>query len=107
VPVSRGRFSFTDTEGIAHAVEVDAESLYEAVALAVAEFRTDEIMTQAPAAMTEFCVTVMKKPVEHRIRFKRVAEWCEPTTKGGPAETIRRERMRKILDGKGIRGIRD
>ena len=33
------RVSFTDGEGIMHAVQVPAASLYEAAALAVAEFR--------------------------------------------------------------------
>jgi hypothetical protein len=51
-----------------HAVEVNAESPYEAVALAVAEFRQGEILTETPGAMTEFCVTVLRKPIERRIR---------------------------------------
>ena len=58
---SRCRVSYTDSEGITHAVEVDAVSLYEAVALAAAEFRQDEIITDGPAPMTEFCVTVLRK----------------------------------------------
>ena len=62
------RLAYTDPDGIIHAVEVDADSLYEAVALAVAEFRDDEIITYTPAPMTEFCVTVLRKPVEHRVR---------------------------------------
>jgi hypothetical protein len=66
-------------------VEVDADSLYEAVALAVAEFRNDEIITDAPAPMTEFCATVLRKPVEHRVRFKKVQEW-------GPALNEKRTR---------------
>ncbi len=82
------RVSFTDTEGISHAVEVVAESLYEAVVLAVSEFREDATMTDAPGPMTEFTVTVQRKPVEHRIRFKQVQEWCQPSTKGGPAGMV-------------------
>src|SRR5664280_3617718 len=39
LPVARCRVSFADQDGILHAVEVDADSLYEAVAHAVAEFR--------------------------------------------------------------------
>jgi hypothetical protein len=33
---------------------VDAETLYEAVALAVAEFRQDQINESSPGTMTEF-----------------------------------------------------
>jgi hypothetical protein len=94
---TRCRVSYTDPEGIIHAVEVDADSLYEAVALAVAEFRNDEIIIDAPAPMTEFCVTVLRKPVEHRVRFKKVQEWVRPSTKSGPAGIVLRERLRKLL----------
>lgn len=58
--ISRCRVSYLDPEGLDHAVEVEAESLYEAVALAVAEFRQGEIISAAPGPMTEFCVTVPK-----------------------------------------------
>ena len=92
------RVSYTDTEGVTHATEVDAESLYEAVALAVAEFREDG-MTAPPGPMTEFMVIVLRKPIEHRIRFKKVAEWVQPSTKGGPAEMVKREKLRKLLAG--------
>jgi hypothetical protein len=35
-------------DGLEHAVEVDAETLYEAVAMAVAEFRQDQINESSP-----------------------------------------------------------
>ena len=50
--------SYTDQEGIEHAVEVEAESLYEAVALAVSDFRGQELQFDEPKAMTRFTVTV-------------------------------------------------
>jgi hypothetical protein len=97
VALSRCRVSYTDTEGIAHAVEVDAESLYEAVALAVAEFRQGEILAATPGAMTEFCVTVMRKPIKHRIRLNQVEKWAEHTVMEGPAGIVKRERVRALL----------
>jgi hypothetical protein len=54
---ARCHVSFTDSEGIAHAVDIQAESLYEAVALAVAEFRQAEIIAETPDPKTEFIVT--------------------------------------------------
>jgi hypothetical protein len=80
--VPRRRVSYIDTEGIAHAAEVDAESLYEAVAIAVAEFRKDESITAAPQPMTESLVTVLRRPLEHRVTFKKVEEWCQPSHQG-------------------------
>ena len=43
--VSRCRVSFTDSDGIEHATDVECESLFEAVGRAVAAFRDDEINT--------------------------------------------------------------
>jgi hypothetical protein len=42
--MARCRVSFTDSEQTEYAVEVEAESLYEAVALAVADFREDPLL---------------------------------------------------------------
>lgn len=45
---SRCRVSFTDADGVLHGVDVDAESLYEAVAIAVAQFREDDVGPSSP-----------------------------------------------------------
>jgi hypothetical protein len=95
--VARCRVSFTDPEGILHAVEVDVDSLYEAVAHAVAEFRAAAPIKRAPGPTTEFTVTVYRKPVEHRIRLTQVERWAEHTTKEGPSGITKRERVRKLL----------
>ena len=99
--ISRCRVSYLDQEGLDHAVEVEAESLYEAVAMAVAEFRQGEIITDAPGPMTEFCVTVIRKPIEHRIRLAQVTKWAEPTMREGPAGISRRQRVRALLGHQG------
>jgi hypothetical protein len=67
--VAHFRASFTSSDGTTHFVNVDADSLYEAIGLAVAEFRSEEL-TEAPGAMTEFTVPIERPAVEHRIRFK-------------------------------------
>jgi hypothetical protein len=91
------RVSYTDAEGVDHAVQVEADSLYEAVALAVSEFRQGEILTDLPGPMTEFCVTVLRKPIEHRIRLDRVTTWAQPTTRDGPAGVTKRQHVRTLL----------
>src|SRR2546426_6073820 len=57
--------SFVDSGGIRHSIEVAAESLYEAAALAVKEFRrrpwTDGI---EPGALTQLQVSI-KSPDDH------------------------------------------
>jgi hypothetical protein len=89
------RFSYTNEQGV-HSVEVTADTLFEAVALAVAEFRDDKTVAEPPGPETEFSVSILRKPVEHLIRFRKVLEWAQPSH-GGPAEMVRREKVRKVL----------
>ena len=76
--VSRCRVSFTDMEGIPHSVEVQAESLYEAVA----EFRSDNL-TSAPGPMPEFTIAIPRPAVEHHIKLGQVLHWAQRTVKEG------------------------
>ena len=99
--MARCRVSFTDCDKTEHAVEVEAESLYEAVALAVSEFRKGEMITELPSPTTEFCVMVLRKPIEHRIRLDRVTNWARPTTRDGPAGITKRQHVRTLLDQPG------
>jgi hypothetical protein len=87
---------FTDSESIVHTARVQAESLYEAVALAVAEFRQDELVP-SPTPSTEFVIVVERPPVEHRIRLNQVSKWAERTTRDGPAGITKREKVRTLL----------
>lgn len=94
--MARCRVSFTDQNGIPHAVEVQADSLYEAVAMAVAEFRTDPL-SAVPGAMTEFTVTIPRPAIEHRVRLSQVAKWADTTTREGPAGITKRQRVKALL----------
>ena len=96
---SRCRVSFADPDGVLHGLDVDAESLYEAVAIAVAQFREDDLSPSSPGPMTEFTVAVYRQPVEHKIRLAQVMKWAEPTTREGPAGISKRERVRTLLNG--------
>jgi hypothetical protein len=83
--VARCRVSFTDSEKLEHSAEVEAESLYEAVALAVADFRDDPLLPDHPGDQTEFTVAVLRNPTKHKIRLSQVVKWAEPTMREGPA----------------------
>ena len=72
------------------------ESLYEAVAIAVARFRGDDVGPSNPGPLREFTVAV--PPVEHKIRLSQVAKWAEPTTREGPAGLARLERVRTAIE---------
>jgi hypothetical protein len=85
--------SYKNEDGL-HSVEVNADSLYEAVAGAVAEFRGDKTISELPGPGTELTVVILRKPPEHRITLAPVQEWAKASTKGGPAAMVKRERVR-------------
>ena len=95
---ARCAVSFTDSDGIAHTAHVQAESLYEAVAVAVAEFRRDSLVP-APASTTEFIIAIERPLIEHRIRLNQVTKWAESTTKEGPAGMTKRQRVKSLISG--------
>jgi hypothetical protein len=93
---ARCRVSFEDTDGITHSSHVQAESVYEAVALAVAQFR-DDPMVPHPAPATEFTVSIERPSVEHRIRLSQITKWAENTTREGSAGITKREKVKTLL----------
>ncbi len=95
--VSRCRVSFVDSDEIEHATDVECETLFEAVGLAVAAFRDDELNTSEPGDMTEFTVTVFRNPTEHKIRLRQVKAWAKHAVKDGPAGIVKRQRVRSLL----------
>ena len=93
---ARCKVSFTDLEGITHCTQVQAESVFEAVALAVSQFRADA-MAPCMGPTTEFMVAVEKPEVEHRIRLGHLQKWAETTTREGPAGIIKRDKVKALL----------
>lgn len=93
---TRCTVSFIDSEAIVHIARVQAESLYEAVAIAVAEFRDDKL-APSPSPMTEFTIAIERPAIEHRIRLCQVLTWVESTTREGPAGVTKRQRVKSLL----------
>jgi hypothetical protein len=93
------RVSYRDIEGIEHAAEVSAMSLYEAVALAVARFRREDgWVMRPPGPGCEFQVRVMPdSPLTHKISLKKVETFATHGTVAGPKDILRKERIRKLL----------
>jgi hypothetical protein len=85
-----------DIEGVAHTVEVTAETLYEAVALGMAAIRTDEWVTGIAQGLNPVKVRVTNVSVEHEVRPMDLMKWLGRTN-GSPRETTERKRIRSIL----------
>ncbi len=84
--------SYLDTEGLRHTVEVEAESLYEAAALAIRTFRQHAC---EPGEVSKLEVEV-RSSVVHTITPKRIYEWLSGGAKS-PKEAMMKERLKALL----------
>jgi hypothetical protein len=94
---TRCRVSYLDSRNIEHAVDITADSLFEAVAVAVRAFREGALVEELPVPGTELRITASPLPVEHRVRLQRVEQWAQTGTVKSPVEMLRRERVRELL----------
>jgi len=92
--------SFVDSAGIRHSIEVAAESLYEAAALAIKTFRqhpwTDGI---EPGTMTKLEVNIKAPVTTHEVSIRQLEKWAARTPRS-PSETMLKSRVRALLDRK-------
>jgi hypothetical protein len=87
--------SFKDNRGVRHTAEVQAESLYEAVILAIRIFRADPWLTHVGPA-TPLEVAVRESAASHTITLRQVEKWMNGVT-GSPNEAVRKTRLRELL----------
>jgi hypothetical protein len=92
--------SCRDLAGTEHAVEVTAESLYEAVAQALGIMRGDQWVEEIGEGLTELKVRVKQPAVEHRVRMKDFRRWLESQGKT-PAECTRKRKLMALAKGEG------
>jgi hypothetical protein len=93
------RVTYRDIEGIDHSVEVEADSLYEAIAHAVKPFRHDDGWAISPLGpRCQFQVKVLKDaPVTYSMSLDKVQEFALHGTARGPQEILRKKRIRELL----------
>lgn len=90
------RVSFGDSEGIEHAVELEARSLYEAVGLAIERFRRCEHVKYDPQGWHEFTVESREPGTEHRLTRNMFDAWMRRPG-GSPADVARKNRLKELL----------
>ena len=93
------RVTYRDIEGIEHSVEIEAESLYEAIAQAVKRFRHDDGWALSPPGRgSQFHVKVLKDaPVTYSISLAKVQEFALHGTAKGPQDILRKKRIKELL----------
>ena len=84
--------SFLDTSGIRHAVEVEAESLYEAAALGVRAFRLHDC---EPLGLARIEVEI-RSSITHTLTMKRLEDWLGSGARS-PKDALLKERLRELL----------
>jgi len=100
---TRCRVSYLDSRNVEHAVDITADSLFEAAAVAIRAFREGALVEELPVAGTELRIAAFPLPVEHRVRLQRVEQWAQTGTVKSPVEMLRRERVRELLGLKNER----
>ena len=88
------RVTVQDLEGVAHTVEVTAESLYEAVAQGLAALRSRDWVAGFQQGIVK--VSVAEVRVEHQVRLKDFTEWLNRPGRS-PRDIIQRQKIRSIL----------
>ncbi len=83
---------------MSHSVEVVASTLYEAAALAVAEFRHCGFADAAPGSVARLRVYVEAPTTTHDLSVRKLSTWLEA---GGkiPREQAMKVRLRELLAG--------
>jgi hypothetical protein len=96
--VAACRVSFKDPSGIQHAVDVAADSLYEAAALAVVEFRRQGLVETTIGPGTELRVRSFLAVTRHySLTMGRLEEWARHGTCRGPKQKVYRDRIAQML----------
>ena len=83
--------SYLDISGIRHQVEVDAESMYEAAALAVKTFKDHDC---EPGPMAQLEVEI-RTSITHTLTVKKLHDWINGGGKN-PKEVITKEKLKAL-----------
>lgn len=89
------RVSFKDFEGVRHSVEVVAESVFEASALALSALSKHEWVEKIGPG-TRLDVQIFEPGVTHTLIVAQLKQWLERPA-GSPADTIRKRKLKNLL----------
>src|SRR5258708_32714842 len=85
---TRCRVSYLDSRNVEHAVDVTADSLFEA-AVAGRAFREGALGEELPVTGTELRITVSPLPVQHRVGLQRVEQAAQTRAVECAVEVLR------------------
>jgi uncharacterized protein (UPF0210 family) len=85
-----------DVRDVEHSIEVTAETLYEAIASALATLQQDSWVGEIGQGFTVVTVVVQQPPVKHEVKMKDFVSWLGRQGRS-PAEVILKQKVEKIL----------
>ena len=86
--------SFQDSNGVRHAVEVGAETVYEAAVLALKSFGEHDC---PPGPAAHLAIEVKNPSVSHTVVTGAVRDWLDGGARS-PKEAIEKRRLKEILE---------
>ena len=85
-----------DVQDVEHSVEVTAETLYEAVAIALAALQKDNWVGEIGHGCTTITVLVQQPPIKHEVKMKDFISWLGRQGRS-PAEVTLKQKLERIL----------
>ena len=95
---------FKAATGISHSVEVHAETLMEAAGYGLALLKRDGWI-EGLGPRTTLEITVREPSTQHLVTVLEFTKWLARTT-GTPADSLRRAKIKKLMDGEALRATR-
>ncbi|MDX6610941.1 MAG: hypothetical protein QOD75_127 [Blastocatellia bacterium] len=90
--MERCTVTYQDMDGVRHAVEVEAGSMYEAAVLGIQRFRKHDIN---PGGLAKLEVEI-RSSIVHTLTVKRLEDWLSAGAKT-PKEMATKQRLRAML----------
>jgi hypothetical protein len=85
-----------DVHDIEHSIEVTAETLYEAIATALAALRQDTWVGEIGQGLATVTVLVQQPPIKHEVKMKDFLSWLGRQGRS-PAEVTLKQKLERIL----------
>jgi hypothetical protein len=96
VPLRTCTVVIHDLNQTAHSLDVTAETLYEAVAQALAVLPDHHWVDEIGKGLTTVSVTIRHPEVTHTVKIQDFESWLNRACKS-PAETVLKTRLRQML----------
>ena len=86
-----------DSEGVEHAVQVSASSLYEAVVLGLRHFRRSPWSRETAFGNAQLRVELWPAPTTYTVAVPHIEKWLK-SSGTSPRDTLLRQKLRNLLN---------